>query len=179
MIRPIYTPNYPVLMAADGPKCGVWGKGRSDRVPTRCVRPAGHVENHLQDVDPRFLRPDWNSPVATETIVLFRDENERPMALRGFGEVPTDTTLARFAGWLGASSWITLGELQGYASSTVVTEVDYAPDGSKLRTRTRPIGSGTVVTIEQSDDSTSFSLRAIEAEEEDTSGYEDDRGLNA
>jgi hypothetical protein len=55
----IYTPNYPRLMAADGDKCGKYGKRSAGLVPFRCVKAKGHDGNHLQDVDPRFLRPDW------------------------------------------------------------------------------------------------------------------------
>jgi hypothetical protein len=58
MIRQIYTPQFPKLMAAEGEKCGKW-TFRGDRVDLRCVKPAGHDGKHLNDVDPRYLRPDW------------------------------------------------------------------------------------------------------------------------
>lgn len=138
MIRQIYTPQYPKLMAAEGPKCGFF-RDRGDRVPMACVKAKGHEGNHLQDVDPRYLRPDWNSPVVEEATVLFFDENSNVKALRGFVGEPTDEILVVTAQALGAVAWRTLGTLSGYAS-TKVTEVDYAPDGSKLMTRTRLIG---------------------------------------
>jgi hypothetical protein len=60
MFKAIYTPQFPRLMAAAGDKCGRSAANRrSDLVPMKCVRPAGHTGNHLQDVDPRYIRPDW------------------------------------------------------------------------------------------------------------------------
>ena len=67
-MKAIYSPNYPKLMAAPGPKCPKWGPNRPGRVGLKCVKPKGHDGRHLMDVDPRLLSPEWLAANAPDGV---------------------------------------------------------------------------------------------------------------
>ncbi len=73
----------------------------------------------------------------TETTVVFKAADGSRF-LRGLRGTPTDEQVAEMASALGAVDHYTLGVLTGPAG-TKVTEIDYAPDGSRLRSVTRLI----------------------------------------
>ena len=74
----------------------------------------------------------------TGTVVVFRTADGMRY-LRGLPGIPTDTDLVNAAIALGAVSWQTLGTVEGPAE-TKVTDVDYAADGTKVRSVTRTLG---------------------------------------
>jgi hypothetical protein len=75
----------------------------------------------------------------TETVIVFRFP-DTSRAMRGISGEITDTLLVTIADSIGAVSWYTLGTIEGYPGSTVVTDCDYDAEGNKVATRTRPIG---------------------------------------
>lgn len=74
----------------------------------------------------------------TSTAIIFTAPDGAKF-LRGLPGDPTDADLVDAAAKLGATSWVTLGVVSG-PPDTKLTDVDYAPDGSRIRSVTRLLG---------------------------------------
>lgn len=75
--------------------------------------------------------------VSRETTVVFKAADGRRF-LRGLKDA-TDANLVNTAVALGAVAWTTLGTVEG-GPDVVLNDIDYAPDGAKVRVVQRRLG---------------------------------------